>query len=78
MGLQHHVCDQTQAVFYPIRLMLISTRAERGLKSLASCSIGEPIRNPLTGAEHRVGIDFPRSFEGSGTSKTSGSLRIPI
>jgi hypothetical protein len=41
-------------------------------------SIGEPIRNPLTGAEHRVGIDFPRSFEGSGTSKTSGSLRIPI
>jgi len=26
-------------------------------------SVGEPIRNPVTGAEHRVRIDFPQSFE---------------
>ena len=43
-------------------------------------SKGEPIRNPVTGAEHRVRIDFPQSFEyklgeiGSGTSKVTGPL----
>jgi len=41
-------------------------------------SKGEPIRNPVSGAEHRVRIDFPQSFEfklaeiGSGSSKTTG------
>ena len=40
--------------------------------------IGEPIRNPVTGAEHRVRIDIPHGFEyriaemGSGTTKTMG------
>ena len=43
---------------------------------------GEPIRNPVTGAEHRARIDLPNGFEyllaemGRGWSKTSG--RIPI
>ena len=43
-------------------------------------SVGEPIRNPVTGAEHRFTIDFPQSFEfrlaeiGSGTSKTDVRL----
>ena len=48
MGLQHHVCDQTQAVFGPIRLMLISTRAERGLKSgdVILEAGGKPVTNP--------------------------------
>jgi hypothetical protein len=47
-------------------------------------SKGEPIRNPVTGAEHRVRIDFPESFEfrlgeiGSGTSKTTGALLIDL
>ena len=47
-------------------------------------SKGEPIRNPVTGAEHRVRIDFPKSFEfklgeiGSGTSKTTGALAIDL
>jgi hypothetical protein len=45
---------------------------------------GEPIRNPVTGAEHRVRIDFPQSFEfrlaeiGSGTSKTSGAIALDL
>ena len=40
--------------------------------------IGEPIRNPVTGAKHRVRIDIPHGFEyriaemGSGTTKTMG------
>ena len=47
-------------------------------------SKGEPIRNPVTGDEHRVRIDFPESFEfklaeiGSGTSKTTGALAIDL
>ena len=47
-------------------------------------SKGEPIRNPVTGAEHRVRIDFPQSFEyrlgeiGSGTSKITGPLAMDL
>jgi hypothetical protein len=47
-------------------------------------STGEPIRNPVTGAEHRVRIDFPQSFEfrlaeiASGTSKTSGPIALDL
>jgi hypothetical protein len=46
--------------------------------------VGEPIRNPVTGAEHRVRIDFPQSFEfrlaeiGIGTSKTSGPIALDL
>ena len=40
--------------------------------------LGEPIKNPVTGAEHRVRIDIPNGFEyriaemGSGTTTTMG------
>ena len=40
--------------------------------------LGEPIKNPVTGAEHRVRIDLPHGFEyriaemGSGTTTTMG------
>lgn len=45
---------------------------------------GEPIRNPVTGAEHRVRIDLPHGFEyeiaeiGSGTSRTKGNVPIKL
>jgi hypothetical protein len=41
---------------------------------------GEPIRNPVTGAEHRARIDLPRGFEyeiaemGSASTKTGGRI----
>jgi hypothetical protein len=44
----------------------------------------EPIRNPITNAEHRVRIDFPHSFEfaqaeiASGTSKTTGAIALDL
>jgi hypothetical protein len=47
-------------------------------------SQGEPIRNPVTGAEHRVRIDLPRGFEyrlaeiGSGRSRTQGRIRLEL
>lgn len=45
-------------------------------------SSGEPIRNPVTGAEHRVRIDLPHGFEfrlaeiGSGRTKATGQITL--
>jgi hypothetical protein len=45
-------------------------------------SSGEPIRNPITGAEHRARIDLPHGFEfrlaeiGSGRTKTTGGITL--
>jgi hypothetical protein len=47
-------------------------------------SSGEPIRNPVTGAEHRVRIDLPHGFEfrlaeiGSGRTKTGGEIKLDL
>ena len=43
---------------------------------------GEPIKNPVTGAEHRVRIDMPEGLEyamaeiGSGTTKATGEIKL--
>jgi hypothetical protein len=45
---------------------------------------GEPIRNPVTGAEHRVGIVLPNGFEftrnecGRGWGSTPGPVRMTL
>jgi hypothetical protein len=45
---------------------------------------GEPIRNPVTGAEHRARIDLPHGFEyrlaeiGSGRSKSLGPIKMEL
>jgi hypothetical protein len=45
---------------------------------------GEPIRNPVTGDEHRARIDLPNGFEyelaeiGSGTSNASGNVVVRL
>jgi hypothetical protein len=47
-------------------------------------SLGEPIKNPVTGAEHRARIDLPHGFEyeiaevGSGTTKTQGNVVLDL
>jgi hypothetical protein len=47
-------------------------------------SHGEPIRNPVTGDEHRVRIDLPKGFEyrlaeiGSGRSSTKGKIQFDL
>ncbi len=47
-------------------------------------AVGEPIRNPVTGAEHRVRIDMPHGFEyrlaeiGSGTTKSTGAIKLDL
>jgi hypothetical protein len=45
---------------------------------------GEPIRNPVTGDEHRVRINLPQGFEytvaeiGRGWTTTSGPIKIKL
>jgi hypothetical protein len=45
-------------------------------------TIGEPIRNPVTGAEHRARIDLPNGFEyrlgevASGTTRATGDVKL--
>ncbi len=71
--------------FHPITLDVDveARRARLDIPGVAT-SVGEPIRNPVTGAEHRVRIDFPQSFEfkqaeiGSGTSKTAGPIALDL
>jgi hypothetical protein len=46
-------------------------------------TVGEPIRNPVTGAEHRARIDLPHGFEyriaeiGSATTNATGAIPLP-
>jgi hypothetical protein len=45
---------------------------------------GEPIRNPVTGAEHRARIDLPHGFEyriaemGSASTKAAGAVKLDL
>lgn len=45
---------------------------------------GEPIKNPITGAEHRARIDLPHGFEyrlaeiGSGTTRATGAIKLDL
>ena len=47
-------------------------------------SVGEPIRNPVTGMEHRIRIDLPNGFEfrlaeiGSGRTRTKGMIELEL
>jgi hypothetical protein len=46
--------------------------------------VGEPIRNPITGQEHRARIDLPHGFEyelaeiGSASSRSRGNLVVDL
>jgi len=46
-------------------------------------TVGEPIRNPVTGAEHRVrigmpdGVEFRSAEAGSGTTRATGPIPLP-
>lgn len=72
-------------LFHPINFEVDveSRRARLDIPGVATMT-GEPIRNPATGAEHRVRIDFPESFEfaqaeiGSGTSKTTSTISLDL
>ncbi len=67
--------------------MSVDVDARRGRVTAGSGLIeiaAEPIRNPVTGAEHRVRIDLPDGFEytlaeiGSGTSRVGGPIPFKL
>jgi hypothetical protein len=78
------VVDKTHApIFAAIEFEVdIARRTARVRVAGLVESSGAPIRNPVTGAEHRVGIVMPEGFEflqaecGSGSAKTSAAITL--
>lgn len=77
--------NKEKTIYAPIDFE-VDVDARRGrlvVKGLIE-SVGEPIRNPVTGAEHRVRIDLPKGFEyrlaeiGSGRSTTQGKIKLDL
>lgn len=74
-----------QPVFAPIELDMnvIGRRASLKVLDLIQAR-GEPIRNPVTGEEHRVRIHLPQGFEysvaevGCGAATTSGPIALSL
>jgi hypothetical protein len=64
----------------------VDVEGRRGRYAVAGLieSEGEPIKNPVTGAETRARIDLPNGFEyeiaeiGSGTTKTQGRIQLDL
>ena len=63
----------------------VDVEARRGRFSVPGIveTVGEPIKNPVTGAEHRARIDLPHGFEyrlgemGSASSKSTAAIPLP-
>jgi hypothetical protein len=76
--------NKLEPLFRPIEIE-IDIDARRGRFAVPGIveTIGEPIRNPVTGAEHRARIDLPDGFEyrvaemGSATTRASGAIPLP-
>src|SRR5580704_10015598 len=72
-------------LFKPIEFE-IDIDARRGHASIPGLleMKGEPILNPVTGAQHRVRIDLPHGFEyriaeiGSGTTQATGDIKLDL
>ena len=77
--------NKLDPLFLPIELDVDveARRARFRIPGLLEAS-GEPIRNPVTGAEHRTRIDLPDGFEyriaeiGSGTTKATGGIKLDL
>lgn len=72
-------------IFRPIDFS-VDVEARRASVDIPGVAVmrGAPIRNPRTGGEHRVRIDFPTSFEfrlaeiGSGVTQTTGPIALDL
>jgi hypothetical protein len=77
--------NKLEPLFLPIELE-IDVDARRGRLAIPGLveTVGEPIRNPVTGAEHRARIDLPQGFAfriaemGSGTTKATGAIKLDL
>jgi hypothetical protein len=75
--------NKHKTIFAPISTSIdIEARRGRGNVDGVLEIEAEPIRNPVTGAEHRVRIDLPHGFEyslaeiASGTTRTQGAIDL--
>ena len=76
--------NKLEPLFLPIKVA-IDVEARRGHIRVPGIieTIGEPIRNPVTGAELRARIQMPEGVEfriaeaGSGTTRTTGQIPLP-
>jgi hypothetical protein len=74
-----------EPLFLPIDFE-IDVEARRARLSIPGLleTTGQPIKNPVTGAEHRARIDLPHGFEfriaemGSATSKATGAIKLDL
>ena len=72
-------------LFKPIEFD-VNVEARRGHFRVAGVveTTGEPIRNPITGVEHRARINLPHGFEyriaeiGSGTTRADGAIKLDL
>lgn len=78
-----------ETVFEPVFATIdceIDVETRRGRASVPGVLTleGQPIRNPVTGREHRARIDLPDGFEyelaeiGSGTSRSQGNVALEL
>ena len=72
-------------IFAPIEFNVdVDARRGRFVVHGVAEATGEPIKNPVTGSEHRVRIDLPHGFEyelaemGSGSSTTQGKIQLKL
>ena len=73
-------------VMSSVLLVLIDVDARRGTVNAHGVFtlVGEPIRNPVTGQDHRARIDLPHGFEyelaemGSASSRSEGHLALDL
>jgi hypothetical protein len=77
--------NRLEPLFKPIEIEIDVDR-RRGRYAVAGVVevTAEPIRNPVTGAEHRARIDLPHGFEyrlaeiGSGTTRATGDIELDL
>jgi hypothetical protein len=77
--------NKEETIFAPIDFE-VDVDARRGRLVVPNLieSHGQPIRNPVTGDEHRARIDLPKGFEyrlaeiGSGRSTTKGKIQLDL
>jgi hypothetical protein len=75
--------NKLEPLFRPIEFE-VDVEARRGRFQVPGIieTVGEPIRNPVTGTEHRVRIDLPAGFEfriaeiGSATTHATGAVAL--
>jgi hypothetical protein len=72
-------------IFAPIEAEIdVDARRARAVVQGVLTLEGQPIRNPVTGKEHRARIDLPEGFEyelaeiGSGTSRSQGNVALDL